>query len=74
MGLDWLAAPSLWPCLLVAWLTLALPFLVMQPSFGMGIAAANTPSPVKARLKSVLTHTVFGLGLFISARLWALLI
>lgn len=74
MGLGWLATPSLWPCLLVAWVTLAMPFLIMQPSFGMGIAAAKTPSPAKARFKSALTHTVFGLGLYLSAKLWALLI
>lgn len=71
VGLDWLAAPSLLPCLLIAWVTLAMPWLVMQPCFGMGIAAANTPKPAQARLKSALTHSVFGIGLYLSAKLYA---
>jgi len=39
----------------------------MQPSLGMGIAAAKTPNPTQARLKSLMAHTVFGVGLYVSA-------
>jgi len=42
----------------------------LQPSFGLGVAASKTPHPNQARLKSLMTHTVFGLGLY----LWALLL
>jgi hypothetical protein len=42
----------------------------MQPSFGLGVAASKTPNPNRARLKSLMTHTVFGVGLYI----WALLL
>ena len=41
----------------------------MQPSFGLGIAASKTPHPNKARLKSLMTHTVFGVGLYVWAYL-----
>ena len=63
-GLAWARQPTLAPAILVGWLTLAAPFLVMQPGMGAGIAASKTPDPTAARLKSVIGHTVFGLGLY----------
>jgi hypothetical protein len=39
----------------------------MQPSLGLGIAASRTPKPTRARLKSLATHAVFGLGLYVCA-------
>jgi hypothetical protein len=41
------------------------PFFIMQPSFGLGVAASRTPDPTQARLKSLATHTIFGLGLYL---------
>lgn len=73
MGAQWAAAPTLWPCLATGWLTLVFPFLVMQPGMGAGIAAARTPHPARARLQSLATHTVFGVGLFLALRGLALL-
>ena len=63
----WLDSPALIPALLFGLITVAFPYLLMQPSFGLGIAASKTPNPTQARLKSLLTHTVFGFGLYISA-------
>ena len=64
---DWLARPTLLPALLYGIATVVFPFFVMQPSFGLGIAASRTPNPTQARLKSLGTHTVFGLGLYVCA-------
>jgi hypothetical protein len=64
---DWLARPTLLPALLYGIATVLLPFFVMQPSFGLGIAASRTPKPMQARLKSLMTHTVFGVGLYVCA-------
>lgn len=64
---DWLENPTLSPALLVGLITLAIPFLIMQPALGLGIAAAKTPNPTQARLKSTATHLVFGFGLYVSA-------
>lgn len=64
---EWLRQPTLWPALLFGLATVAVPFLVMRPSFGFGIAASKTPKPRQARLKSLATHAVFGFGLFLSA-------
>jgi hypothetical protein len=46
---------------------LVFPFFILQPSFGLGIAAARTPKSTQARLKSLVTHTVFGVGLYVCA-------
>lgn len=64
---NWLARPSLLPAVLLGVCTVVFPFFVMQPAFGLGIAAANTPKPAQARLKSLMTHAVFGIGLYLSA-------
>ena len=64
---DWLARPTLLPALAFGIGTVLFPFLVMQPSFGFGIAASRTPHPARARLKSLMTHAVFGIGLYASA-------
>jgi Protein of unknown function (DUF2938) len=64
---DWLARPTLLPALLYGVGTVAFPFFIMQPSLGLGIAASRTPKPMQARLKSLATHTVFGIGLYLCA-------
>ena len=64
---DWLARPTFLPALLYGIGTVVFPFLVMQPSFGLGVAASRTSKPTQARLKSLLTHTVFGVGLYVCA-------
>lgn len=38
----------------------------MQPGMGAGIAASRTPNPRAARLQSLVTHAVFGLGLYLA--------
>lgn len=64
---GWLARPTLLPPLLFGIGTVLVPFFIMQPSLGLGIAASKTPSPTRARLKSLMTHTVFGAGLYVCA-------
>ena len=68
-GLDWARHPTLLPALIVGIGTVIAPFLILQPAMGAGIAASKTPHPNTARLRSVLTHTVFGIGLYLSALL-----
>jgi hypothetical protein len=64
---DWLAAPTLLPALLYGVATIVFQFFILQPSLGLGIAASRTPNPAQARLKSLATHTVFGVGLYLCA-------
>lgn len=63
-GAEWLDRPTLMPALVVSWATLVAPFFVMQPAMGAGIASSKTPRPGPARLRSIATHTVYGLGLY----------
>ena len=63
-GIEWLERPSLGPALVVGIVTVAAPYFVMQPGMGAGIAASRTPHPATARLHSLLTHAIFGLGLY----------
>lgn len=65
-GLAWVRHPTIGPALFVGIGTVAAPFLLMQPGMGAGIAASRTPRPAAARVQSLLTHTVFGLGLYAS--------
>jgi hypothetical protein len=64
---EWLARPTLLPALLYGIGTVVFPFFLLQPSFGLGIAGSRTPSPTQSRLKSLATHTVFGVGLYLCA-------
>jgi Protein of unknown function (DUF2938) len=43
------------------------PFFILQPSLGLGIASSRTYKPMQARLKSLVTHIVFGVGLYVCA-------
>jgi hypothetical protein len=64
---DWLARPTVLPALLFGIGTVVFPFFILQPSFGLGVAASRTPNPTQARLKSFVTHIVFGVGLYVCA-------
>jgi hypothetical protein len=64
---KWLQVPTVLPAMILGLATVAIPFLVMQPSFGLGIAGSKTPNPTQARLRSLMNHAVFGLGLYLSA-------
>lgn len=66
-GSTWIREPTLCPALLIGVGSVAAPFLLMQPGMGAGIAASRTPRPAAARLQSLVTHTIFGLGLYAAA-------
>ena len=64
---GWLARPTLLPALLFGVVTVLLPYLIMQPAYGLGVAASKSPNPAAARLKTLMSHGVFGLGLYLTA-------
>jgi hypothetical protein len=64
---SWLAQPTLLPAMLFGVGSVLVPFLVMQPSFGLGIAAWRAPQPMQARLRSLMAHATFGVGLYVCA-------
>ena len=73
-GLDWARSPSIGPALLIGIVTVVAPLFVLQPALGAGIASWKTATPLFNSVKSVATHTVFGVGLFLAARLTAWLL
>lgn len=69
-GLDWLARPTLGPALLLGLGTAAAPILVMQPAMGISRTARRWP----ARRQAIVTHAIYGLGLYLAGWLDHLLI
>lgn len=70
-GMEWAHAPTALPALLVGVTTVAAPLLILQPALGLGIASRKTATPLRNSLKSLATHTVFGFGLYLAARVTA---
>lgn len=70
-GLEWAQRPTPIPALFIGLVTILAPFLIMQPALGMGFFASMAPNPNTARLLSLFSHSVYGLGLYAAARLLA---
>lgn len=64
-GNTWFYHPDFGSALFFGIITTVAPFFLMQPMFGFGIAARKTPNPFLMRLKSLMAHTSYGIGLFI---------
>ena len=60
-GRQWIQHPTLLPALIVGITTVVAPLFIMQP--GMGLRPTTA-----ARLHSVATHAVFGLGLYLAGK------
>ncbi|ROM53210.1 hypothetical protein BK649_11525 [Pseudomonas canadensis] len=66
-GVQWLHVPTGWPALIVGTVTVVIPYFVLQPAMGAGVAASRTATPWRNRLRSLVSHGVFGGGLYLSA-------
>jgi hypothetical protein len=69
VGNNWLKHPTPIPAIVFGVATVLVPFFVMQPSLGLGFAASKTSNPTQARLRSLMNHTAFGVGLYLFAGL-----
>jgi Protein of unknown function (DUF2938) len=70
-GLDWARSPTLGPAMIIGVATVAAPWFIMQPGMGVGFAGSRTPNPTATRFRNLVTHSVYGLGLYLSAVLVA---
>jgi len=68
-GNGWLEKPLLVPAIIIGLATVIAPLFIMQPALGFGIASSNLPNPIVRVLKSIITHLVYGTGLYLSALL-----
>lgn len=68
-GEKWLVNPRLFPAIIIAFITLIPPIFILQPALGFGIAFSNMPIPGLLLLKIYLIHMVYGIGLYLSAKI-----
>jgi hypothetical protein len=73
-GPGWTRSPSVLPALVVGIATVVAPLFLLQPALGAGIASSRTPRPFFNSVKSLVTHTVFGLGLYLAGLVAAALV
>lgn len=64
---GWLTRPTALPALGYGLGTVLFPFLILQPALGLGVASPRSPNPWLARSRSLVTHRVFGVGLYVCA-------
>ncbi len=64
-GPAWVRYPTLGPAMAIGIGTSAAPLLIMQPAMGVGHPSSRTPHRA-AQLHSLLTHTIYGLGLYLA--------
>ena len=63
---SWLKSPRLLPAMIVGLATSVVPFFILQPGMGAGIAGTLTSDPLALQLKVLITHAIFGLGLYLA--------
>ena len=65
VGNNWLQHPTPIPAIVFGVVTVLAPFFILQPAFGLGFAASKAANPTQARLRSLMNHTAFGVGLYL---------
>jgi hypothetical protein len=68
-GKTWLSQPLIIPAIIIGIVTVVFPLFIMQPALGFGIASSNLPNPLMRVLKNIVTHLVYGSGLFLTGLL-----
>lgn len=68
-GKTWLSQPLIIPAIIIGIVTVIFPLFIMQPALGFGIASSSLPNPIVRISKSIITHIVYGAGLYLSATL-----
>lgn len=63
---DWARTPTLWPPLIVGWVTILCGWLILAPGMGGGIAHCRRANAGQARRLNLAGHTVFGLAMWIA--------
>ncbi|MGE3507474.1 MAG: DUF2938 domain-containing protein [Vicinamibacterales bacterium] len=66
-GLGWARSPSVLPPVFMGIATVVAPWLILQPAMGAGIASSKTATPVFNCIKSLVTHAIFGVGMYLAA-------
>ncbi|MBA1192607.1 DUF2938 domain-containing protein [Pseudomonas entomophila] len=67
VGAGWRVQPTLGVALAFGALTVLVPLCVMQPAMGLGVFARRTATPWRSCARSLMTHLLFGAGLYATA-------
>jgi hypothetical protein len=67
MGDAYATAPTLFPALILAWITVGAGWFLLQPGMGAGWAASKRDNPWTIRALNLVAHTWFGLGMYLGA-------
>lgn len=65
----WAKAPTLWPPMIVGYVTIGCGWFILAPGMGGGVAHSKRANANQIRLLNFLGHTVFGLGLWLGGLL-----
>ncbi|GHE19964.1 DUF2938 family protein [Halomonas urumqiensis] len=66
-GVEWAAAPTFLPALIVGLVTVGAGWFILQPGMGVGVACSGAARPWLARVLNVAGHVVFAIGLYVTA-------
>jgi hypothetical protein len=66
-GSDWLERPTLRASVIIGLITVFAPLMVLQPAMGLGYFASKSANPALSVLRSIGSHFIYGVGLYISA-------
>ncbi len=64
---EWFAAPTFLLPWIVGIVTVGAGWFLLQPGLGIGWAASKTPNPNKVRALNLVAHSIFALGMFVTA-------
>ncbi len=64
---GWFADPTFILPWIVGIVTVGAGWFLLQPGLGIGWAASKTPNPSKVRALNLVAHTIFALGMFVTA-------
>ena len=64
-GISWLHRPTLLAAMVVGMVTTVIPYFLMQPGMGAGIAGTLSPNPTALQVKVLISHAIFGFGLYV---------
>ncbi|WP_241082685.1 DUF2938 family protein [Achromobacter xylosoxidans] len=67
-GIGWARRPTLLPALVVGFVPIAAGWFIMAPAMGFGFASSKAPNVDTIRIVQIIGHCVFGLGLYLCAR------
>jgi hypothetical protein len=65
-GPEWVTHPKPGPAVAIGIGTTVAPLLIMQPAMGVGRGASNASRRRRAQLHSLVSHVLYGLGLYLA--------